>query len=303
MAIAAVRALIPQDEPERVTLGEPVVSTTLIRMSEFAPTASPGFNEVSTSGAAETPGPAFRLAAAGPTSVPTGSEAPPPATDPDPGSTNPSTDPPGTISPPSGPTTPPDVPVPDDPGDVPEPGIEPVDPALPAPYVADVLELVELSGFTLEDPPQDDDGTGLTQLMATASSVDENGDRVPPEVAARRIVAVLARVRTEDVDGLKEPLGVIVRVRVRIEHAEGVPVQISWEMDGVGDQGQRLTHRWLRGQPAYEVEAANGDDRGVVRLWVPLPPARGRYSLTLSAGVEGDQLAQDSQTIRELPRR
>lgn len=61
--------------------------------------------------------------------------------------------------------------------------------------------------------------------MVTAISVDLDGNPVPPDVAAERVLEILRNART---DG-DEPLGVVVTTDVDLAGLRGEPVFLTWE--------------------------------------------------------------------------
>jgi hypothetical protein len=143
-------------------------------------------------------------------------------------------------------------------------------------------------------------------------TTDPAGLPIQAQDAAAQVVEVLDNVRMAPVDPSKvpegvpagvvvrEPVGVVVRVQVRIQHAKGVPVGIFWEMNGAGAQGRQLSREWMGGLPAVVVTATREDDSGVVRLWVPLPRQEGNYSLTLLAAGGPGEAPWTYATVKHL---
>ena len=154
-------------------------------------------------------------------------------------------------------------------------------------YVGEVSEQLALAGYDVPSDP-------AIAIPLSGGPTDPDGKIVPPAEAAQRIVKQLKVTRSVVADsGLEVPLGVVVRATVRIQNAVGVPVQIGWELEGAGARTARLSDGWQQGLPAYLLHARTADDRGVFKIWVPLPKEPGRYTLTLMAYRKGVGLPDD----------
>ncbi len=189
---------------------------------------------------------------------------------------------------------------------------ERVRPQLPRRYTSAVTDLVNqkfvVAGSRDPLPPN-----APTVVFFSSQALNAAGDPVAPEVAARRIVKVLSHVRSVPASGsgsghsggkggaghekAREPVGVVAKVNLDLEHAVGETVRIYWELrDARSGVVQRLTRDWLRDYPAYEVVGEQDPDRGVISVWIPVPEKPGDYVVSFSAWAGGNSDApQDAQ--------
>lgn len=121
--------------------------------------------------------------------------------------------------------------------------------------------------------------------MVAASSVDLDGNPVPPDVAAERVLEILHNART---DG-HEPLGVVVTADLDLAGLRSEPVFMTWEMFGYGGSKQ-LHGEWLNENLAYRIEPRTDHDTATVDLWIPLPPDPGPYVVRVKATYAGSGL-------------
>jgi hypothetical protein len=121
--------------------------------------------------------------------------------------------------------------------------------------------------------------------MLAASSVDLDGNPVPPDVAAERVLEILRNART---DG-DEPLGVVVTADLDLAGLRGEPVFLTWEMFGSGGSKQ-LHGEWLNENLAYRIQPRTDHDTATVDLWIPLPPDPGPYVVKVKATYAGSGL-------------
>lgn len=122
--------------------------------------------------------------------------------------------------------------------------------------------------------------------MLTAAATDENGEPLPPDVAAERVIELLGETRTvETGEGKQNPLGVLVDVNVELEGLRGRPVLLTWSIFP-HDGGPPLFGSWLQTVAAYRLEAGSNRDTASFDLWLPLPKDPGPYvaGLQLSVG-------------------
>jgi hypothetical protein len=336
-AVAAVVAVLPHDEPVLVDITGVEVNPALLALADFRPPAgrnlalgpaggsttvvgvaggtpvtlrlAAGADVLATPGALSGPSPTGLPAAptqastapaaptVPPTSAQTGTstltptgttESPTPTGTTEPASpTSPST--PATTSPPPTPT-----------------GFASERLRLPRRYTSAVTDLVNQKYVVAPSkdplPPN-----APTLVFLSTQAVDAQGVRVAPEVAAKRIVKVLSHVRsvpaprsgTVGKGGAKarEPLGVVAKVNLDLQHAVGQTIRIYWELrDARSGVVSQLTQDWLRDFPAYEVVGEQDPDRGVISVWVPVPEKPGDYVVSFSAWA-GDKsdAPQDAQ--------
>lgn len=131
-------------------------------------------------------------------------------------------------------------------------------------------------------------GTPLTRTVAallTAAATDENGEPLPPDVAAERVIELLGETRTVEVgQGKRDPLGVLVDVNVELEGLRGRPVLLTWSIFP-HDVGPPMFGSWLQTVAAYRLEASSNRDTASFDLWLPLPKEPGPYVARLQLSV------------------
>lgn len=133
---------------------------------------------------------------------------------------------------------------------------------------------------------------------------DENGDPIPTEEVAERVVAFLRETRTIDTpapDGgaaVTEPVGVTVTANLELVGLRGRTVLLSWAIFRTGGEGGPLFEPWLRTMPTYQLEPTSDDDTTSVDVWVPLPRPPGPYVVRLTLSLDDAVLASgDSDPI------
>jgi hypothetical protein len=137
---------------------------------------------------------------------------------------------------------------------------------------------------------------GPCKTLSRNFSTDTNGDPVPPEVAAERVVQLLKDARSteggqpeggqpEGGQPEGEPLGVVISADLELAGLRGKPVLLSWSMWQQGGK-KRLYGNWLNRNLAYRLEATTDRDTTTLDLWVPLPKSPGPYFIrvNLTAG-------------------
>lgn len=170
-------------------------------------------------------------------------------------------------------------------GLVPPPAVNPEDVQVATGQVVDTLPRL--------CPSEDSPGCRrILFALAIGSSVDPEGNPVPPQQAAERVLQVLKDARTTSEGPVQErqPLGAVVTVDVELTGLRGKPVELTWSMWQTGD-GARLHGDWLNTNLAYRLEAATDHDTTSVDLWVPLPSQTGPYVIRVDLTTEGSRLA------------
>jgi hypothetical protein len=121
--------------------------------------------------------------------------------------------------------------------------------------------------------------------MVTGVAIDPDGNPVPPDVAAERVLEILRNART---DG-HEPLGVVVTTDLDLSGLRGEPVFLTWRMFGFGGS-TRLQGEWLNENLAYRIEPRTDHEAATVDLWIPLPPEPGPYVVKVKVTHDGSGL-------------
>ncbi|HKY65541.1 MAG TPA: hypothetical protein VJM49_04190 [Acidimicrobiales bacterium] len=140
----------------------------------------------------------------------------------------------------------------------------------------------------------EDDPDGCTPYVVkvlpfiVAESVDQQGEPVPPDVAAQRVVDLLRDTRVGG-DG-DEPLGVVIATDIELEGLRGETVLLTWSMWQQAG-GARLHGDWLDERLAYSLEATTEHDTTSLDLWIPLPPEPGPYFVRVGLDLGGSSLA------------
>lgn len=164
----------------------------------------------------------------------------------------------------------------------------------PKAYVSDVLRRVRTAGYRVGD----DEIPRVT--YSYGGSTGPGGELMPAPEAAARVIEALSHVRTRASDGKKEPVGVVLNVRMALVNARDVPVRIYWEMTGAGGKTNSMSDDWLGTIPAYLLHATEDVDSGTFKLWVPLPKEKGDYVVSLYARTTNKELPDDSISTRSF---
>ncbi|MDK1359366.1 hypothetical protein QNO00_03685 [Arthrobacter sp. zg-Y1219] len=163
------------------------------------------------------------------------------------------------------------------------------------------LEVVEdpvltMMGYDLkpEDlrvfPAVGNQSLGLTASteQAVEPAVGAGTSPAPADVATQ-IVEMLSTVEGTDSAGNPAPRGWTVAVDLTLEGLEGVPLLLTWSLDGID-----VPHLWLAESLAYRVEADTDSAAGTAEIWVPdlIPP--GTYEVNVNLIYESTGAPVDS---------
>ncbi|MFE5672590.1 hypothetical protein ACFQ58_13405 [Agromyces sp. NPDC056523] len=114
---------------------------------------------------------------------------------------------------------------------------------------------------------------------------DENGKPLPPEEVASRVAEVLNEVEsTIDAEGDLDPSGWSVGVNLSVEGLQGVPLLLTWSLDGVN-----VPDDWAAEKVSYRVVASTPRDVGSAEIWIPHLKAAGEYNVNVTLRLESDQ--------------
>jgi hypothetical protein len=128
------------------------------------------------------------------------------------------------------------------------------------------------------------------QGIVAANSTDEQGNKVEPAVAAKRIVMILRESRqTTTAVASREPVGVLVTIDVELRGLRDRPARLAWGMSRT--DGGSVLGDWFLQHVAYELRAQADHDQTSVPLWIPLPAESGRYVIDVEVSVDGKPLA------------
>ncbi|SFN90384.1 hypothetical protein [Mycetocola miduiensis] len=129
-------------------------------------------------------------------------------------------------------------------------------------------------------------------LTVDAEAEGNEGKQVPPEELATILAEAFAEVEAiEDPTGL-DPLGWTVAVRLNLEGVKGVPVLLTWSLDGVD-----VPENWKADKLAYRVIASTPHDAGSVELWIPDLSVPGTYNVNVKLVFESNGETADIATL------
>ena len=209
---------------------------------------------------------------------------------------------PSEVAPPSAPETPaPDTPTipPASPAtDSPNPPTTPPPTTAPAsPEVTIPPAAVDLKLWTppdaylqtmLSDPRIEDFDFTETELTVSFLTIIEpsgaEGEELPPEEAVTRVAAALVDVEsTTDDEGTLDPVGWTVAVNLTLEGLAGVPLLLTWSLDGVN-----VPEEWAAEKITYRVVAGTPHDAGSAEIWVPQLKTAGEYHVNVKLKLASD---------------
>lgn len=114
------------------------------------------------------------------------------------------------------------------------------------------------------------------------------GEELPPEEVVSRVAAALDDVETTaDEEGALDPDGWTIAVNLTIEGLAGVPLVLTWSLDGVS-----VPEDWAAEKVTYRVIADTPRDVGSAEIWVPRLKAAGEYNVNVKL-----RLASDGTTL------
>jgi hypothetical protein len=143
--------------------------------------------------------------------------------------------------------------------------------------------------FELASCPKD---SFCPQFLA-ASGADGPGKLVSPQIAARRVAAIIGQTQTtETARHRPEPMGEIISVDLELIGLRGRPVYLGWSIYPSNGRTS-LYGKWLDRFVAYQLEATTDDDTGTAEVWVPLPKGTGSYFVRFTLSTDGSDLNSD----------
>jgi hypothetical protein len=129
-----------------------------------------------------------------------------------------------------------------------------------------------------------------------ASLTGSDGKLVSPDAAAALIAASLKEMSTVSDPGGVDPLGWTLIVNLRLTGLEGVPLLLTWSLDGVD-----ATSNWGESSVAYEIMATTPDDTGIAEIWVPDLVGDGTTNVNVTLYYAESGLPATAGTPRQLP--
>jgi hypothetical protein len=145
--------------------------------------------------------------------------------------------------------------------------------------VATEVELVQVES----DSPKYDPQVVTTLFALGYQPTNEEGEDIPAEQVAERIVDALDEVETTPNGETVDPLGWTVAVDLRIEGMAGESLLLTWQLDGA-----EVPDNWAAENLAYRVKASTPLDVGVAEIWVPDLAASGGYVVNVKLARESN---------------
>jgi hypothetical protein len=112
----------------------------------------------------------------------------------------------------------------------------------------------------------------------------EDGEELPAEEAAVRVAEALSSVESKtDAAGDRDPSGWSVSVNLTLEGLAGVPLLLTWSIDGVD-----VPEEWAAEKISYRVVASTPRDAGSAEIWVPQLKVPGQYNVNVRLNLASD---------------
>jgi len=115
-------------------------------------------------------------------------------------------------------------------------------------------------------------------------ATSDTGTQLSAEEAAKRLADALEQVSTTTGRGGLQPLGYTVVVHFELEGFSGVPILMTWTLDGVD-----VSTDWSAENVAFRLVASTEHDTGFAEIWVPHLEAPGTYNVNVALEVESDR--------------
>jgi hypothetical protein len=103
------------------------------------------------------------------------------------------------------------------------------------------------------------------------------GDNLSSEELAARLKEAFDEVESQESAGRLDPQGWVIAVDLSIQGLAGVPLMLTWTLDGVSDVDESWTSRHV----AYTVVASTASDHGSAQIWVPRLKADHSYQVNV----------------------
>ncbi len=123
-----------------------------------------------------------------------------------------------------------------------------------------------------------DADVAVANPLMDETTLDPDGQPVPPEVAVERLSKKVRAVRNAVVDGKLEVEVARVNVNLDIEGLRGRPVVLYVRLLTVGGESA-LPEGWLQSHPVFRITTRSDQQTASAVSWVPLPKAEGRYKV------------------------
>ena len=119
-------------------------------------------------------------------------------------------------------------------------------------------------------------------------TVNEKGEPVPPEQVAERLAEALQEVEASTGPQGEDPQGWTLAVRVDLQGLAGVPLLLTWSLDGLD-----VPLTWQAENLAYRVVGSTPHDASVADIWVPDLKRPGSYNVNIKLSYEATGIIAD----------
>ena len=125
---------------------------------------------------------------------------------------------------------------------------------------------------------------GLTDI------VDDEGRPLPPAVAAAKLAARLTTGRSapsQDKSAKLDPVGALVTVNIELGGLRSQSLLLFWRLFPTNGT-LPLPKGWWKTTVAYRLTPGTDQDSASLDMWVPLPKARGSYTVDMILALESN---------------
>lgn len=167
-------------------------------------------------------------------------------------------------------------------------------PAVPGPpasaqRIRDLIRQRALSGYDLRElvasAPSPTPGQALPVVLPEPT--DPQGNPLPLAVAAKRLAARFDAGRSAPLHGKRDPVGALVTVNMDLQGLRGEHLLLFWRL--FPEDGTRpLPHSWWKTTLAYRLTPDTDHDSASLDMWVPVPKAKGPYTINLIMALESN---------------
>ncbi|WP_090955315.1 FHA domain-containing protein [Arthrobacter sp. ov118] len=141
------------------------------------------------------------------------------------------------------------------------------------------------------------DASKWASRSTTLERVDDKGQPHSPEQLAAELKQALAEIETKDgsqpSNAGSEPMGWTVAVGLDLEGVAGVPLLLTWSLDGVD-----VSESWRAENLAYRIVPSTQHDAGVAEIWVPDLKRTGAYNINVTLTNESKATIADEGQLK-----
>jgi hypothetical protein len=123
--------------------------------------------------------------------------------------------------------------------------------------------------------------------FTVAEPTDPDGNPLPPAVAAKTLAARFDAGRSAPLHGKRDPVGALVTVNMDLQGLRGQHLLLFWRLFPA-DGTRPLPHGWWKTTVAYRLTPGTDHDSASLDMWVPVPKAKGPYTINLIMALESN---------------